>query len=528
MNTIPYKVLITASGVGSGLGELTTYTNKTLIRLGNKPAISYIIESYPQNTEFVITLGHFAKFVKDFLPLAYPHHNFTFVEVDPYEGTGSSLGYSMLKASKYLQQPFIYHASDTIVYERIPKPIYDWIAGYKGQGSSNYTSFNILNNRIQKILEKGILDPDFLHIGLVGINSYEQFWKVLKSLYKTNEHKSGLSDFHVINKLIEKGIHFEIQKFSRWHDVGNIEAIQKARTEIQDNFHILDKEKESIFIFNKSVIKFFYDTKMIEYRIKRAEVLKGLVPKIKSVKDNYYAYNFVEGSLLADVANISNFDHFLEWSEKNLWKPVTEVDNKKFGEICHDFYYNKTKQRSTEFLTTRSLKDTENVINGIRIPSLQEILEKVDFDELSVSQQTNFHGDFILDNIIKTKEKYILLDWRQNFGGLLKAGDRYYDLAKLNHNLTINHDIIKKNLFKIEIDGKIVTCDLYRKHHLVDCQEVLFNFLKKKGYNTKKVKILTSLIWLSSSPLHHHPYDAFLFYFGKYNLWRTLNEKSTT
>ena len=39
-----YKVLITTSGVGSRLGDLTNYTNKCLIRVGKKPAISYIVE----------------------------------------------------------------------------------------------------------------------------------------------------------------------------------------------------------------------------------------------------------------------------------------------------------------------------------------------------------------------------------------------------------------------------------------------------------------------------------------------------
>ena len=44
---IEYKVLITTSGLGSRLGELTDYTNKSLVRVTDKPAISNIIESYP-------------------------------------------------------------------------------------------------------------------------------------------------------------------------------------------------------------------------------------------------------------------------------------------------------------------------------------------------------------------------------------------------------------------------------------------------------------------------------------------------
>ena len=44
-----YKVLITTSGLGSRLGNLTDYTNKCLVRIADKPAISYIVESYPKN-----------------------------------------------------------------------------------------------------------------------------------------------------------------------------------------------------------------------------------------------------------------------------------------------------------------------------------------------------------------------------------------------------------------------------------------------------------------------------------------------
>ena len=94
---VEHKVLITTSGLGSRLGQLTNYTNKCLIRITDKPAISYIVESYPKNTKFVITLGHYGDHVKQFLQLAYPNHDFTFVEIDKYKGEGSSLGYSILQ-----------------------------------------------------------------------------------------------------------------------------------------------------------------------------------------------------------------------------------------------------------------------------------------------------------------------------------------------------------------------------------------------------------------------------------------------
>ncbi len=91
---VGYKVLITASGLGSRLGNLTKFTNKGLVRIGKKPALSYIIESYPDDVEFVVTLGHYGNQVEQFLKLAYPDKNITYVPVENYDGEGSSLLYS--------------------------------------------------------------------------------------------------------------------------------------------------------------------------------------------------------------------------------------------------------------------------------------------------------------------------------------------------------------------------------------------------------------------------------------------------
>jgi len=64
-----YKVLITTSGVGSRLGQLTTFTNKCLVRVGEKPAISYIVEKYSEDVELVVTLGFIYRKKKIYIEL---------------------------------------------------------------------------------------------------------------------------------------------------------------------------------------------------------------------------------------------------------------------------------------------------------------------------------------------------------------------------------------------------------------------------------------------------------------------------
>jgi len=519
-----YKVLITTSGTGSRLGDITKYTNKSLVKVGKKPAISYVIESYPKNTEFVITVGYFGNQVKDFLKLAYPNHKFTFVEIDKYEGPGSSLGYSMLQAKKFLQCPFIFHACDTIVNGKIPNPEKNWIGGYRGEGSSNYRSFNVVNGKVQEMFDKGAINPDYIHIGLIGTKNYAKFWEILRKIYRKNINNSALSDVDVLQKMI-KDFDFGVVDYKIWHDIGNVDSLNVARSKIEDSFRILDKADESIFIFDKFVIKFFSNEEINKKRIERGKILKGLVPEIEGFSKNFYRYKYAKGHLFSKIATPNNFSHFLNWSNKKLWIPVKKIDHEDFKKACFNFYYSKTVERIEKFLKTRSIKDSENIINGEKIPTIKKMLSMINFEKLCDTKQTNFHGDFIPDNILKNGNEYILLDWRQDFGGLLEQGDMYYDLAKLNHNLTVNHEIVNRDLFTININKNIVECDIMRKENLVQCQRVFFDFLENNDLDSQKVRLLTAIIWLNMSPLHHHPFDLFLFYFGKLNLWQELKKQ---
>lgn len=516
------KVFIPTSGVGVPLGNITQYTNRVLIKVGKKPTLSYIVDAYPPGTEFIIAIGHFGSQVKEFVQLVYPQLNIKFVEIDPYQGPGSCLAYTMLQAMPLLQCPFIYHASDTILPQKLEHLGVNWVAGYRSEGSSHYASFDVVDGHVRHMYDKGTLNPDFLHVGVVGIEDFEKFWDHLKKLYEVFRNNESLGDVHAIRKMIDEGVLFRVRPVDKWYDVGNVDSLNKVRVEIPDSFHILDKVEESIFLYDDFVVKFFHDEASVQKRVERANVLRGLVPPIEQSTKNFYRYSYVEGELYSDAATPKDFKNFLQWATDHLWKPVREVDPAEFQKICFDFYYDKSIKRIEKFCQSRSVVDQEIVINDERVPSVSDLFKKIDFAWLSDTEQVMFHGDFILDNMLKTKNGYCLLDWRQDFGGLIKAGDMYYDLAKLNHNLTVNHGIINDNLFTITVRDDHVECDILRKERLVQCQQVFFDFLRERGLDQQKVRMLTALIWLNMSPLHHHPFDLFLFYFGKLNLWNAI------
>ena len=85
------KVLITTSGLGTRIGEYTKYINKSLVSIGDKPAICHIIESYSKESSFVITLGYLGDLVKQFIEMTYPEREIYFSYVDVYRHIESEI-----------------------------------------------------------------------------------------------------------------------------------------------------------------------------------------------------------------------------------------------------------------------------------------------------------------------------------------------------------------------------------------------------------------------------------------------------
>jgi hypothetical protein len=511
-----YKVLLTTSGLGSRLGNLTKFTNKSLVRVGNRPVISYIIDTYPEDVEFVVTLGHYGSHVKQYLTLAHPERKIEFVEVDTYMGEGSSLLYSISLCEEYLQSPFIFHACDTILPKNYIQDVdfsTNWSIGGVGDNSQSYRTINCVNGKIASINEKGEQNFDFVYVGVSGIQQYEVFWNTCRSILQTVK-TSDLSDCHVIRKMAD----FSVVDINEWYDIGNIDSLKITREKHPASIHVLDKEDENIFVFDKFVIKFFANKKICYDRVLRVNSLGNLVPKLLGSTENFYKYEYVDGGLLSETINLGKFASLLNWSKENLW---IQKEDSSYEHNALTFYKDKTLMRVEKFLEKYKLKDEEDYINGIMVPKMESLLSQINFSSIIGSVPTGFHGDFILDNILETLNGFTLIDWRQEFNGSIDAGDMHYDLAKLNHNLTLNHEMLYNNHYKIDFTNGI-NCDVYMKKSLIDCKEVLKEFCNINQINFNSIELLTSLVWINMAPLHEHPLDMFLYYFGKYNLFISL------
>ncbi len=509
-----YKVLIATSGIGRRLGDLTKYTNKSLIKVGDKLAICHIIEKYNKYVEFVVTLGYYGNFVKDFLELAYPDHHFNFVWIDKYQGKGSSLAYSLSLARDVLQCPFMFNCCDSLTTDDLIIPTENTLFVNNIKSGTLYSTVNTIDDNIRKLNNKGEINFDFIYTGISFIKDYKEYWNILKKNMTNNNFNMG--DVEIIQEML-KQYNFKFIELKNWYDTGNLtELSERIKNIYKCKYTVLNKADESICFFDDFVIKFFYNKEISLSRVERGIHLYPLTPKILDYKENFTKMELIEGKLMSETVKHGEIKNLLEWAKKFLWTK-NKVINPKFPNICQKFYYNKTINRINQ---TLKITNDYKCINHKEIGTIQKLLDQINFENLYTKEHTNFHGDFILDNIIKTKTGYKLLDWRQNFGGELYNGDKYYDLAKLRHNIIFNHDNINKNLFDLKVNylNNSVSVDLKCNYTLINQLKDFDTFVLNNKLDLKKIKILTSLIWLNMSPLHEYPLNEFLYYFGKYNL----------
>lgn len=518
-----YKVVIPTAGTGSRLGGITKYLNKSLVSIGNKPALSRIIEMFPDDTEFVVPVGYKGELIKEYVSLAYPQRKIVFVDILLYEGEGSGLGLTIQKCKTFLQCPFVFCSCDTLVNERIPEPAVNWMGYDERDNLEQYRTIHVSDeDTITSIDEKGanLSKSSKPYIGLAGIYNYELFWDTMEAGKETSITQG---ESYGLRALLPHGM--LAQKFT-WFDTGvsvELEATRK-RYAVSGDPHILEKPDETIWFLNNKVIKFSANTGFISDRVKRSKLLNGFVPEITGHTTHMYCYDYVKGDVLSNCVSLGLFEKLLDFSQSFWQKTKLSADgNDEFKKSCMKFYKDKTYERLDLFYRNFQKKDNAEFINGETYPALSEMLKSLDWEKIADGLPGQFHGDYHFENIVydAVRDEFTFLDWRQNFDKSLDIGDIYYDLAKLLHGFIICHELIAKDAYTVEWKENTIECDFNRKQKLVECEQFYYIWLEKSGYDVKKVKTLTSLIFLNIAALHHYPYSLLLYGLGKKMLYES-------
>ncbi len=518
------RVCIPTAGTGSRLGELTRYLNKSLVSLANRPTLSHLIEQFPDDTEFVIALGHKGELVKEFLSLAYPQKRFYFAEVAPFEGEGSGLGLSLLACESHLQQPFIFLSCDTLVKEKIPAPTNNWMGYAECEGLHHYRTLNVAGEQVMDICEKGAgqAPTHKAYIGLAGIKDYQRFWETMKA---GGQDAIAMGEAYGLRALVDHDV--RAHRYT-WFDTGNPPALEKARQAYAEPHspNILPKGNEAIWFVGEKVIKFSDDTTFIANRVKRVSEITEFVPRLTGVTTHMYSYTRVDGHVLSEIISLPLFEQLLAHCQQ-FWQrhSLSDEERHAFETRCMKFYRQKTLERVQLFYDTFQTEDNTFPINDRDMPTLATLLDRVDWQGLANALPGRFHGDFHFENILwsEKERQFTFLDWRQDFGGILSTGDIYYDLAKLLHGLIVCHELIAQDLYSTEWTNDGIRFDFHRKQALVQCERYFYHWLADKGYDVTKVRTLTALIYLNIAALHHQPYSHMLYALGKTMLLECLD-----
>ena len=512
-NKSPHTVCILTAGKGERLGKLSESLNKALLPINGKAIISNIIEKFPDDTRFVIGLGHNGDQVRYFLDLAHSDTDISYVTIDNYDGAGSGPGYSLLQCKSLLNNPFYFVSCDTLWTNDFDfsEINYSWL-GYStvpAEVADQYLTFTTDGNKVTGLNDKEPVStptaPAF--VGLCYIHDLDAFWHGLSDPeLKHNERQvsNGLSAIIHNDNTYTKEID--------WIDVGNAELYKKAIVYFEK--YDFSKEDESLYIYDDIVIKFFADNSISERRVSKANLHPEVFPRIQGASDGFYYYHFVEGKTLYQNNSPEIFRTLLEWLNASLWHRV-DADRGTLATLCRSFYYDKTIARTARY--KEKYPETEKlVINERAIDEVDTLLQRVPWEDLYEGAPAFIHGDLQFDNIIHADEGgFVLLDWRQDFGGTLEYGDIYYDFAKLYGGILVNYDLIKLNLLSYSETETTATFDFAQRHSQQQYISILEDFIESEGFSVKKVKLLVGLIFLNMSPLHEHPFDKLLHSLGR-------------
>lgn len=506
------QVFIPAAGKGTRVQSDGIQLAKPIRSIGNKPLITRIMDIYPKHTRFLVALGFQGEWVRQVAEITAQLNDqeIDFVWTQSWSSSNQGLSHTLLDAQPKLENQFIFHAVDSIVNSDSINKIMQsqrtsiLVAEPKFKGT-----YRIMKNGSW---EKAEIEGHFGGLAYVGISKIianSQFWNALREQSNTNCEGGETIGINPENCEIVK------IEGKDWLDCGSIEGIRFARTKHHTSDVILERNDEAIWMIQNRMIKFHTSTKFIENRVTRAKSLYPYVPEVKHDSANVYSYERVNGETLSKAAT-NSFKEFLEFCTKFWTLDIKNLEIYDCKKKYIDFYQLKTYNRIQEFLNFFPNYNV-TVINNKNVNSLDLLLSKINWNYLTDINLGRVHGDLHPDNVIYSAQeaKFSLLDWRQDLAGeVAAAGDIYYDLAKINHGLIVDHEKISRNEFMVKISDNYAKIEMKMTGKKRRWKNEFDQFAKQMKFDVNKIELLTALIFLNIAVLHHEPYNQFLFVLG--------------
>jgi NDP-sugar pyrophosphorylase family protein len=480
--------VILAAGRGTRIGRVGESLHKALVPLGERAVISRLFDLAPKDAEIIICLGHRGDQIREFVRLAHPNIQPTFIKVDGWDLPGGGPGLSLLAAKDKIGERDVVFTSCDTLWE--PGDIDGHRVSWAGvapipAGTQPARWCRIVEDgeRAASILDK-VPDPPLglAYTGAAGIIQEDlyQFWKgVSQGVTVAGERQvtGGLRRLQFQGTLTTRHMH--------WLDVGDAAAYSRAVTLYSGYDWTKAGEATWVMPNEHRVVKFWDDAASGNRSAERAEYVGAAVPQLVDRGRQMLAYEYVPGVTVYQALETARskdgvFARLYAWADKNLWRPAKDARDIEIA--AYEFYRNKTLERVEQ-------------LRPELFSMASDAVARVDWDELVRGVvPVRFHGDFNAGNIIATDDSFIGIDWRGDFAGR-PWGDRRYDEAKLLAGCLIHWDRARRGDFRPWEEGAV---------HFTDVLEMI------PLARRRHVQIIGALSLLNSAPLHAAPLDDVL------------------
>jgi glucose-1-phosphate thymidylyltransferase len=228
------------AGKGTRLRPHTHLVPKPLLKVGDKPVLSYILDDLRELgvNEAVLITGHLKERVQEFMESEYPDFQAVYTEQVEQRGTADAIAL----AEPYVREDMLIIFVDTLfdadltVVKRLP----DDVAGVIwAKEVEDYQRFGVIvtdeNGFMQKIIEKPSEPVSKLaNIGLYYIRDWKLLFEGIRHVMNTEPGPSGeyyLTD--AFQYMVDHGGKLKVEPVHGWYDAG------KPETLLETNAHVL-------------------------------------------------------------------------------------------------------------------------------------------------------------------------------------------------------------------------------------------------------------------------------------------------
>ncbi len=238
------KVVIPLAGKGTRLRPHTHVTPKPLLRVADKPVMSYILDDLRELGvhDAVFITGHLKERVEEYMEEEYPDFDAVYVEQPVQDGTAGAIRL----ARPYVEEEMLIIFVDTLfdadlsIVKRLP----DDVAGVIwAKEVEDYQRFGVIltddDGNMERIIEKPTEPISKLaNIGLYYVRDWRLLFEGIEHVMASQPGPSG--EFYLTDAfqyMIDHGAKIRTIEVGGWYDAG------KPETLLETNRHVLTTQR---------------------------------------------------------------------------------------------------------------------------------------------------------------------------------------------------------------------------------------------------------------------------------------------